>query len=358
MQGIVKNKMMLFISTYPNSENEKDGMIQRVKAIDDAFINVERIYLDISFRRMLKKTVQREGLLTVYHINYFIHLLLIIRLLISAKLVYAHSINNAMKVLPAYYFKKIITDMHGVVPEELVFSGNIFLAKLFAFVERVVIRRSFKIISVTNVMSNHFALKYGRDTSRDIVIPIINLKSFECSIFQRTLTTNKVPLVIYAGGIAKWQNIPLMLDVVKNNTQVRYCFLTGDLEGMKKMAASVGLESLDIKSVSTSKVFEYYKDADYGFILRDEHLLNRVACPTKIVEYMSTGVVPIVLSEEIGDLKSMGYRYVTYASFISGQLPNVSELEVMRKVNIVVSTKLAEMMSTGLVTLINCSSNI
>lgn len=350
--------MIFFISPYPNNQNEKDGMIQRIKAIDDAFVTVERTYLDISFRRMLKKRIQREGLLTIYHLNLFIHLLLIMRLLISAKLVYVHSVNNAMKVLPAYYFKKVITDMHGVVPEELIFSGNTFLAMLFAIIERVVIRRSFKIISVTNVMSKHFAFKYGRDTSQDLVIPIININNLQCNIVKKPQDINKIPLIIYAGGIAKWQNIPLMLEAVKKNSKVQYLFLTGNPEVMEKSAISVGLESLDIKSVSASKVFEYYKDADYGFILRDEHLLNRVACPTKVVEYMSTGVMPIVLSEEIGDLKDMGYRYVTYSSFISGELPNVSELEVMKNVNVAISAKLAERMSAGLVTLFNCCREV
>lgn len=346
---------MLFVSTYPNSKNEKDGMIQRIKAIDDAYCDIKRTYLDISFRKNLIKSMNQHGLVTIYQLNFFIHTFTILKLLIATKVIYVHSVYNAFKALPVYFFKntKIITDMHGAVPEELEFCGNVFVSKIFKIVERIIIHRSWKIISVTKEMANHFASKYARDTSLDFVIPIISPKYFENHIQQKIRNINEISLVIYAGGILKWQNVPLMLEAVKKNNNVRYRFLTGSPKVMHKMAASVGLHSLDIQSVSPEKVFEHYKEADYGFLLRDDHLLNRVACPTKAIEYMSSGVIPIVLSDKIGDLKTMGYRYITLNTFLSGVLPDQDELEEMRKSNMSVTKNLAEMMSTGLATLKN-----
>lgn len=48
----------------------------------------------------------------------------------------------------------------------------------------------------------------------------------------------------------------------------------------------------------------------YVFVLRDDILVNQVACPTKIVEYLNYGIKPIVLSEKIGDFKEYGYEYI------------------------------------------------
>ena len=345
--------MMLFISTYPNSENEKEGMVQRIKAIDDAYITVERTYLEISLRRNIAKKICKQGLVSIFYLNLFLHLLTIIQLLIAAKVIYVHSVYNSIKILPAYFLKntKIITDMHGAVPEELAFCGNKILSVLFEVVERVVIHRSWKIISVTTAMSTHFASKHRRVTSEDFVIPIMNLKNIQSDYPSKILNINRIPLVIYAGGINKWQNVSLMLDAVKQNTSARYRFLTGSPEVIKNMAVAVGLDSLDIQSVSAEIVYDHYKEADYGFLLRDDHLLNRVACPTKAIEYMATGVIPIVLCVEIGDLKAMGYRYVTLNDFLSGVLPNQDGLEEMRNINKIIVKKLAERMTTELDTL-------
>jgi glycosyltransferase involved in cell wall biosynthesis len=43
---------------------------------------------------------------------------------------------------------------------------------------------------------------------------------------------------------------------------------------------------------------------DFGFILRDNILLNNVASPIKFVEYISMGVIPII-SEGVGDYSSI-----------------------------------------------------
>lgn len=53
----------------------------------------------------------------------------------------------------------------------------------------------------------------------------------------------------------------------------------------------------------------------YVFVLRDDILVNQVACPTKIVEYLNYGIIPIVLSENIGDFKELGYEYLSINDF-------------------------------------------
>ena len=90
---------------------------------------------------------------------------------------------------------------------------------------------------------------------------------------------------------------------------------------------------------------------ELGKRLREDHLLNRVACPTKAIEYMATGVIPIVLCDEIGDLNVMGYRYVTLDCFLNGILPEYKEIKEMRKTNAEVIFILTKQMHKGIIEL-------
>ena len=71
------------------------------------------------------------------------------------------------------------------------------------------------------------------------------------------------------------------------------------------------IKNVIIKSVSPIELSSYYEISHYGFLLRDHHPLNNVACPTKAIEYLAFGITPIVLEENIGDFKQLGYEYIS-----------------------------------------------
>lgn len=59
-------------------------------------------------------------------------------------------------------------------------------------------------------------------------------------------------------------------------------------------------------------------------------IVNKVACPTKLIEYLEHGIIPIVLQPEIGDFNKMGYRYILNDDFLEGKIPNHDVLEQMK----------------------------
>jgi hypothetical protein len=113
----------LVVSTYPSGDNLKEGMVQRVAHIDSLMASVPRNYLDISFRRFLRREVRSDGLATVYCLNFFVHFFLILRLLRAARTVYVHSAYNALRMMVFPTRARIIFDAHGVVPEECAQEG-------------------------------------------------------------------------------------------------------------------------------------------------------------------------------------------------------------------------------------------
>lgn len=312
-------QVILFLSKYPELDEEyRDGFYQRVENIDNFFSEDERIYLNVSlFKNLNFKSIQHNNRLQV-SCNLFLHFFYILRAFKKSNLVYIQSIYNALNLILFIIFfnKRYILDLHGVVPEELVMQGKIFKSKIFNIVERILFKKIDIAIAVTNAMANHFSKKYKNAKCHFIIYAILpsHLKS---SNIEPGLSS-KIE-VIYSGNTQVWQNIDIMLKIIKNNLyeNINYTILTGDLNGFrdKLISSDIDLNKITLKSVSPNELEQYYKQSNYGFILRDDILVNNVACPTKIIEYLNYGIIPVVLSENIGDFKELGYEFLNVNDF-------------------------------------------
>ena len=166
--------MSCVVSTYPSGDNLKEGMVQRVAHIDSLMASVPRNYLDISFRRFLRREVRSDGLATVYCLNFFVHFFLILRLLRAARIVYVHSAYNALRMMVFPTRARIIFDAHGVVPEECAQEGQVGYARLLSLAEGFVLRRCHALVCVTQSMLAHFQQKQGRRADRvELILPIL-----------------------------------------------------------------------------------------------------------------------------------------------------------------------------------------
>jgi len=324
--------MFLFLAHEPNAENERDGMSQRIKWVDEQFHDVPRVILSISLKRRLRRRrLVRSSVLAVEEVNLFIHFPRILYLALRSDFVYVHSCFNALRVIPLYFFGlRIITDMHGVVPEEAQLTRHSLWSSTLSFVEKIVVKRSEALIFVTDSMRNHFKRKYSLgDDVRSYVIPILTRESHTAR-----LSLKDPQLVIYAGGLQAWQRIDRMLDTVeRTGNRFKYMFLTGDLDNLRQKLNRRGITQVQVDSVPKARIFEYYERASLGFVLREDSLINRVACPTKLVEYMWSGVIPIVEQPFIGDFNENGYKYILLDDFVNGRLPGMAELDSMRENN-------------------------
>lgn len=336
-------KGILIISEYSNNENIKDGMIRRISEIDKKIEKeVKRIYLDISFRKNLKKEVRIEGNLEVYKVNFFKEYFFIKNEIKKNDTIYIHSLYNYLKI---HFFntknKKIILDVHGIVPEEVEFLGNKFKSKVLNYFERKLFKKIKKIIFVTKQMENFYRKKYPENLWKieSHIFPIMENKGYNSKKKLTNLPANisNKTIVIYSGNIQKWQNIDLMIDIISKNLskEIYYIILTGQKAEMinKIQEKRILEECYLVESVLPEELPNYYEIANYGFVLRDSHILNRVSNPTKLGEYLDYGIIPIVKLEEIGDYKKLGYEYITVDNF-NTSLPKIKSkknLEIMKK---------------------------
>ena len=320
--------MLLFLSSYPDAASEKDGMMQRINSIDRQFNSVERAYLKVSVLGNLHgRKERRNGNLTIYRLNLFLHLLTIMRLLLHARCIYVHSVGNVLALLPVYLFRKVVTDMHGAVPEEFQLAGRPAAAARYAPVERVAVLRSRAVVTVSHAMAEHLKAKYRLPN-----LPFLNVPIFdEVTLERGEGPAAAKPTVIYAGGAQAWQNVELMLDAMtKSQGACDFVILTGDADTFRSKISERKLSGVTIATVAKEEVYGYYARADYGFVLREDTVVNRVACPTKLVEYLSCGVIPIVIQPVIGDFDRYGYSYLTLDRFIRGDFPSPAETGEMR----------------------------
>ncbi|MFC1677021.1 glycosyltransferase [Planctomycetota bacterium] len=119
---------------------------------------------------------------------------------------------------------------------------------------------------------------------------------------------NKV--VCYAGGLSVWQRVSdivkLFVSIAKINSSYRFLFITKEADHLNNIILqhNLPLERFVVVSCEYKDMHKYLSIADAGIIMRDDNIVNNVACPVKIGEYLSCGL-PILLTRGIGDYSRM-----------------------------------------------------
>lgn len=322
------------IASFPSEANAKDGMIQRIAHIDGLMADKPRTYLDLSFTRFWRGQTRTEGQATVHCLNVVAHFFRISAMLRSARLVYVHSAHNALRLLPFRTSATVIFDAHGIVPEEMVAEGRVGVARIMAMAERFAVRRCDCLVCVTRSMLMHFQRTHGAKSGREeVILPILPHLNGEGTARAALTAHRQFDAVIYAGGMQSWQNVDKMIAAAERQPQLSYSYLTGDVERFTARLKTSEVRRYQCVSVTPARVKDFYLTHQFGFVLREADLVNAVACPTKLVEYLYWGVVPVVITPRIGDFNETSLQGVTLRQFESGELPDAARVDAMRRHN-------------------------
>lgn len=138
----------------------------------------------------------------------------------------------------------------------------------------------------------------------------------------------------YAGGLSRWQcfeeTCRIVAEAQNQIPEMWFLVLTRDKEKAEIVLRGVGVKRYRIRSTTTDQVARYVASFDLGFMLRRDHVVNRVACPTKWLEYWQCGV-PLVTTRavrivaeapgtefncvvDLDDVQNAAKRIVAYAS--------------------------------------------
>jgi hypothetical protein len=201
--------------------------------------------------------------------------------------------------------------------------------KYLSYVEKQVLNKCVLNVFVSESMRKHFAVKYGYNKDNFFIMPcfntVINTKSFERE------GKYKKPSFCYIGSMDKWQCFELTVSVFKEIEKISNTaflkVLTPDIKEGKRILEEYSVKNYEIKHVSKENVGEELSGIKYGFVLREDKLINNVATPTKLSDYLSNGVVPII-SDSVSDY----YNYFKNQRYFIFHENGMSPIDLAKKI--------------------------
>lgn len=225
--------------------------------------------------------------------------------------------------------KRVMTiiDIHGAVKEEYEYAigsakDKDMLRCLDKF-EKIGVDRASFMICQSEEMKRYLLYKYPYiDESIIYVYHCYADTNHFCydktyrSIIRKELNIGEDETVfLYSGGLHKWQKVDESLKLFEkyydNYTKGYFIILTFDADSAVKMVNADFHDIHDrviVRSVSHDIVPMYLNTADIAFLLRDNVVMNAVASPTKLAEYMSCGLP--VISTSVGEYWLKDGRYL------------------------------------------------
>ncbi len=341
-------------------ENGKDGYIQRIRSIDELVLK-DRIRFYImgdhpELDQIVVKKIDNDHYYLEFNSENLEHMQYINSLAFRCGTLYVHSVYRFMAGPVSHMMQgildvtniRIFWDVHGAVPEECVLNGDPGIAKVAGSVEEKLFQKSDVIICVNEAMKNHLKDKYFKATNASFVIlPIIG--NIQHGAIYATSPNNKKPVVIYSGGLQAWQNVEEMLRIaIETKERYEYRFFVADPKALVEKAGRENLDGISIRSVGPDQIGKEYVGCNYGLLLRDDIAVNRVACPTKLIEYVENRIVPVLKSKKIGDFEKLGLNCVLEQDLLDGRLPDENIRFEMAEKNLLCLESIKEQQNRGI----------
>jgi len=107
-------------------------------------------------------------------------------------------------------------------------------------------------------------------------------------------------IYVYAGGIAKWQNIDEIIEQAKDNDKIKL-FIYTSMKNQEFLKENYELSSnIFFDYLSHEELQKALCAFDYGYLLRNKDITNYVAFPNKFSDYINARLTVINKNDEIG----------------------------------------------------------
>lgn len=150
---------------------------------------------------------------------------------------------------------------------------------------------------------SQYMLKYYENiahkefSKKSYVMPCFN-ESLDSSVFEKKDYKKKI--FTYVGSLDLWQcfkeTADIYAEIEKNVNDTFFKVLTFNTEKAEQILREKKIKNYSVDYVPKEQVRKELEEATYGFIIRHDIDVNRVATPTKISSYLSAGVLPIYSS--------------------------------------------------------------
>ena len=194
--------------------------------------------------------------------------------------------------------KKTLFWVQGIVPEESLMRNN---SKVHFYIlsrmEKYAIKHAGYPLFVSEPMREHYENKYGlKFNGKYYIFPCFNTSMDKWAFDAQNKYSNNY--FVYAGGLAIWQCFEKTLDIYKKVEdwgipKTKLIVLTKEQKKAAEMIEVRGIKNYETGFTTPDDLPNILKDAKFGFVIREDSPVNRVATPTKISTYLSCGLIPI-----------------------------------------------------------------
>lgn len=226
-------------------------------------------------------------------------------------IVYCEALPMAIMALQVCKARKLnlVYDCHGAAAAEVYLKRHNWVGYLYSkwlcLQEKKVIAFSALVITVSMKQAELF--KCG---NKNVLLPMVPGKHFFDKKVYRNEIRKKLNIqsndlvFVYCGQNQKWQmseeTIQIYKKIEQKTINAKLLILTNAVDEFNEIINKYEIKNSIILQVPYSDVPKYLDACDFGFCLRNDSIINLVASPTKVLEYVSRNVMPI-LTEYVGD---------------------------------------------------------
>lgn len=202
---------------------------------------------------------------------------------------------DASKARKAGY-RKVFLWLQGIIPEESYLRHHSRVRRLvLSGIERRGLRAADFVFYVSEAMREHLQQKYRLPPKPCYVMPCFNDELHEAAFHTPGKYENN--LFLYAGSMEAWQcfreTAALYAALETRLPNCSFRVLTKDQAAARAILEELGVRSYSISFTPPDRIGEELSRAKFGFSLREDNPVNRVATPTKLSTYVAFGVLPI-----------------------------------------------------------------
>lgn len=268
------------------------------------------------------------------------YLLKLLCLLYKPKMIFGRSVLATILALNAKHnglTSAVIYDGRGAISAEWneydVINDEQLKKDIFSLEKRAVLE-SDRRIAVSNKLLEHWTETFLCKIQNVQIIPCtldhaylnLDLNSNRVKSIRQAMNISDTDiLLIYSGSIAGWQSMNLLMNnleqLLLNQQNLKLLFLTRSNTEIDAFMAKFP-ERVKNKFLKPEEVSDYLLAGDYGLLIREKSITNKVASPVKFAEYLACGL-KVIISEEIGDYSEMvekedlGYLFNSLPKIIS-----------------------------------------
>lgn len=247
-------------------------------------------------------------------------------LLYRIQIIHGHGLTTVVFALIARRLKrsvKVVGDVHGSEMEEYLYSKNRAepdrMSARLESVERSVLKRADAIIFVSHAMREYYQKRFRVNYEDASVIPcatdvaLENLNGHRAALRHERGLEDKL-VFCYAGSGEDYQLPGQMCELFKKILHrfpnAFFLIFSHHKDVFLKHLRHAGIEERHYKvdAVSHTEIFNVLQMADFGFLLRDNSVVNQVASPTKFGEYCLCGL-PVIMTNSVGDFSDLAKRH-------------------------------------------------